>query len=283
MNADFLVSRRMFLSGAASAGSTLAAGPFSAAATSVRQRPNIVLITADDLGYGDLSGYGRADFQTPVLDRLAAQGTRFTQAYAIAPVCTPTRVGLMTGQYPARHPIGLHEPLTSRDFGLDPSGSILASLLKKSGYTNALVGKWHLGARPQFHPNRHGFDEFFGPLSGAIDYVAHTSAGGGGTISTATKNPYTSTAMSPISSRMRRFASFVSGVSPSFSATKAQHPIGPGRLAVIPPRLHHGARVDGAWARVRPAAFRIWCLPWTRRLAGSLPHLMRPALPSGRW
>src|SRR5688572_4347299 len=66
-------------------------------------RPNIIYIMADDLGYGDLSGYGRTSYSTPTLDKLAAEGTRFTQAYAIAPVCTPTRVGLMTGQYPGRH------------------------------------------------------------------------------------------------------------------------------------------------------------------------------------
>ncbi|MGH7443279.1 MAG: sulfatase-like hydrolase/transferase, partial [Longimicrobiales bacterium] len=140
-------------------------------------QPNIVLITADDLGYGDLSGYGRADYLTPVLDRLAVEGTRFTQAYAIAPVCTPTRVGLMTGRYPARHPIGLHEPLTlsgeDREIGLAPSQPTLASLLKSAGYTTGLFGKWHLGVAPAFHPNLHGFDEFFGPLSGVVDYVDH--------------------------------------------------------------------------------------------------------------
>ena len=76
-----------------------------------RQQPNIVYIMTDDLGYADLSGYGRKDYATPALDRLASQGTRFTQAYAIAPVCTPTRVGLLTGQYPARHRAGLWEPL----------------------------------------------------------------------------------------------------------------------------------------------------------------------------
>jgi arylsulfatase A-like enzyme len=141
------------------------------------QRPNIVLVTADDLGYGDLSSYGRADYRTPVLDQLAAQGTRFTQAYSIAPICTPTRVGLMTGRYPARHPVGLREPLTlseeDRQIGLEPSHPTLSSLLKEAGYTNGLFGKWHLGVSPEFHPNRHGFDEFFGPLSGVVDYTSH--------------------------------------------------------------------------------------------------------------
>ncbi|MGI9041605.1 MAG: sulfatase-like hydrolase/transferase [Gemmatimonadales bacterium] len=146
------------------------------------ERPNIIYISADDLGYGDLSGYGRADYQTPVLDRFGAEGMRFMQAYAIAPICTPTRVGFMTGRYPARHPIGLKEPLTTseehRRLGLDPAHPTVSSLLKRAGYTTALFGKWHLGFRPEFQPGRHGFDEFFGPLSGAVDYVAHRDMSG---------------------------------------------------------------------------------------------------------
>ena len=179
MKRDWRVSRRTFLS---SAGAVAAATRPTIANPSVRKQPNIVLITADDLGYGDLSCYGRADYRTPVLDRLASQGTRFTQAYAIAPLCTPTRVGLMTGRYPARNPIGLHEPLTSsgadRKLGLDPSIPTLPSLLRKAGYRTALFGKWHLGIDPRFHPNRHGFDEFFGPLGGVIDYASHTRPSG---------------------------------------------------------------------------------------------------------
>lgn len=173
------MNRRTFLRLSSAAG----AGAFAAQASALgagrpvqqRRRPNIVLITADDLGYGDLSSYGRADYRTPVLDRLAAQGTRFTQAYSIAPTCTPTRVGLMTGRYPARHPVELREPLTLSDaeIGLEPSHPTLSSLLKEVGYTNALFGKWHLGLKPAFHPNQHGFDEFFGPLSGVVDYTAH--------------------------------------------------------------------------------------------------------------
>ena len=179
MNSSEL-SRRAFLSAAGLAAGSVAIQQASPAFGQLqpRRRPNIVLITADDLGYGDLSGYGRADFQTPVLDRLASQGTRFTHAYSIAPICTPTRVGLMTGRYPSRHPVGLREPLTGgprdREMGLEPSHPTLSSLLKKAGYTNGLFGKWHLGFLPEFHPLRHGFDQFFGPLSGAIDYVSHT-------------------------------------------------------------------------------------------------------------
>lgn len=185
MDCKSALDRRSFLAwtGVGAGGLAVQSGLGAALASSPRSdRPNILLISADDLGYGDLSGYGRPDYQTPVLDRLAAQGTRFTQGYAIAPICTPTRVGLMTGRYPARHPAGLREPLTlspaDRAMGLDPAQPTLSSLLKSAGYTTALFGKWHLGVRPEFHPNRHGFDEFFGPLTGAVDYVAHHTPSG---------------------------------------------------------------------------------------------------------
>src|SRR3546814_19180398 len=112
MSGKAKTSRRSFISFLGGSGAALAAAPLANLSAPKAQPPNIVLITADDLGYGDLSSYGRVDFQTPVLDRLSSQGTRFTQAYSIAPVCTPTRVGLMTGRYPARTPIGLREPLT---------------------------------------------------------------------------------------------------------------------------------------------------------------------------
>lgn len=166
---------------------TGAAGAATAAAlplghTNPGQPPNIVLITADDLGYGDLSSYGRADFATPQLDGLAAEGVRFTHAYSIAPICTPTRVGMMTGRYPARFPVGLREPLTlsaeDSKLGLAPSPLTLPARLKSVGYTTGLFGKWHLGAEPQFHPNRHAFDLFFGPLGGALDYISHTDPAG---------------------------------------------------------------------------------------------------------
>jgi arylsulfatase A-like enzyme len=178
------LDRRSFLGRLAGGAAALATAPRLSAGDQRPggDRPNIVFIAADDLGYGDLSGYGRADYETPVLDRLASEGMRFTQAYSIAPICTPTRVGFMTGRYPARHPIGLREPLTESpadsERGLDPAHPTVTSLLKRAGYTNALVGKWHLGIKPEYHPNRHGFDEFFGPLSGAVDYVSHTDPRG---------------------------------------------------------------------------------------------------------
>jgi len=142
------------------------------------ERPNIVFILADDLGYGDLSCYGRPDYRTPALDGLAREGIKFLSAYAAAPVCTPTRCALATGRYPQRLPVGLREPLKDPeaeiDIGLPPEHPTVASRLKAAGYATALVGKWHLGWKPEFGPNRHGYDEFFGILSGAADYFTHS-------------------------------------------------------------------------------------------------------------
>ena len=137
--------------------------------------PNILFILADDLGYGDLSCYGRPDYRTPHLDRLAREGLRFTSNYTAAAVCSPTRVALMTGRYPARLPVGLAEPLVYGDnsVGLPPEHPTPASLLKAAGYKTALIGKWHLGFLPEFGPLRHGFDEFYGILGGAVDYFSH--------------------------------------------------------------------------------------------------------------
>lgn len=139
-----------------------------------RGRPNLILIMADDLGYGDLGFTGRRDYATPAIDRIAREGVTLTQAYAAAPVCTPTRVALHTGRYPARYPVGLLEPLTKQsDIGLPTAPPTLAQQLKQVGYKTALVGKWHLGIAPQFHPTRHGYDEFYGMLGAAADYQSH--------------------------------------------------------------------------------------------------------------
>jgi arylsulfatase A-like enzyme len=138
-------------------------------------RPNIIFILADDLGWGDLSCYGRPDYRTPNIDALALQGTRFTDAYSASAVCTPTRCGYITGRYPGRFKVGLQEPITAanREDGLEPGQPTIGSLLKQSGYDTALIGKWHLGFRLEWGPNAHGFDEFFGILSGAGDYFLH--------------------------------------------------------------------------------------------------------------
>jgi arylsulfatase A-like enzyme len=145
-------------------------------------RPNIIYIMADDLGYADLSCYGRKEYQTPNLDKLASQGLKFINAYAGAPLCTPTRTSFMTGRYPARTPVGLIEPLAGSKqdsaIGLTPDQTSLPALLKKSGYETFLVGKWHLGFLPAFSPNKNGFDEFFGFHGGGLDYISHTDPKG---------------------------------------------------------------------------------------------------------
>src|SRR5262245_5346550 len=171
------VTRREFL------GTTVGATAFITTSglgqSTPSRRPNVLFILADDMGYGDLSCYGRPDYQTPVLDNLARQGVKFTSAYAAAPVCTPTRCAFVTGRYPHRLAVGLKEPLTGSDLdiGLPPEHPTVASLLKANGYDTALIGKWHLGWKPEFGPNRHGYDEFFGILSGAGDYFTHRASG----------------------------------------------------------------------------------------------------------
>src|SRR3954468_759482 len=175
--AGVLMKRREFIHTAIAA---TAAGSVLEARQASRPRPNILFILADDLGYGDLSCYGRPDYRTPHLDRLAREGVRFTGNYTAAAVCTPTRVALMTGRYPARLPIGLVEPLAYGDnsVGLPPEHPTPASLLKAVGYQTALIGKWHLGYLPEHGPIRHGFDEFYGILSGGVDYFSHLEPSG---------------------------------------------------------------------------------------------------------
>ena len=155
------LSRRDFFGVAAGTAAAALSAPRVARA---QGRPNVLFILADDLGYGDLSSYGRPDYSTPVLDRLATQGMKFTSAYAAAPVCTPTRVAFMTGRYPQRYEVGLQEPLTasSPPVGLPAGQPTVASRMRAAGYETALIGKWHLGWLPEFQPNRHGFDEFYG-------------------------------------------------------------------------------------------------------------------------
>jgi arylsulfatase A-like enzyme len=177
------ISRRKFIktsmAGAILAGTTRIALPKN-------RPPNVLFILADDLGYGDLSCFGRQDYDTPNLDRLAQQGIRFTAAYSASPVCTPTRCAFVTGRYPARTPVGLQEPLRwKRDLGdkvttlgLSPDHPTVASLLKGKGYETVLIGKWHLGYLPKFGPNHHGFDKFFGILSGAADFFTHKDGNG---------------------------------------------------------------------------------------------------------
>ena len=141
-------------------------------------RPNILFILADDLGYADVSCYGRRDFTTPNIDRIAAEGVRFTQAYANSAVCTASRVALITGRYQYRLAVGLEEPLSTRvprRIGLPADHPTLPSILKKAGYRSALIGKWHFGTLPDFGPLQSGYDYFYGFRSGAVDYFTHKS------------------------------------------------------------------------------------------------------------
>ena len=140
-------------------------------------KPNIIYIMADDLGYADLSCYGRRDYQTPNIDRLATQGMKFMQAYANSSVCSATRVALITGRYQYRLPIGLEEPLggPQRGLGLPPEHPTIPSLLKKAGYGTTLLGKWHLGYLPNYGPLKSGYDHFWGFRGPYLDYFTHKS------------------------------------------------------------------------------------------------------------
>ncbi len=150
----------------------LFAQPLSAAAGEL---PNLVVILADDLGYGDVGAYGSKQISTPHIDELAASGVKFTNGYVCSPVCAPSRAGLLTGKHPLS--FGFSDNLTPPQPGHDPafvglplSQKTIADRLKPLGYTNGIIGKWHLGELPQFSPLKRGFDEFWGYLGGGHDY-----------------------------------------------------------------------------------------------------------------
>jgi arylsulfatase A len=162
------------------------AGPASAAP------PNILLILADDLGFGDLGCYGAPDIRTPVLDQLARDGCRFSQFYSNGPECSPTRTALMTGRYQHRvgglecaigvHNVGRYDDAIrlagQHQLGLPVEEGSLPQYLKQAGYTCGLFGKWHLGYEPHFLPKQHGFDKTFGIMGGNADYFRHTEEDG---------------------------------------------------------------------------------------------------------
>ena len=141
------------------------------------KQPNILFIMADDMGYADLSCYGRRDYETPAIDSLAADGLRFMQGYANSAVCSATRTGLITGRYQYRLPVGLEEPIGMRDIGLPPDHPTLPSLLRGLGYSTTLIGKWHLGLLPKYGPLKSGYDHFWGFRGGGVDYFTHKYAG----------------------------------------------------------------------------------------------------------
>lgn len=151
-------------------------------------RPNIVFLLVDDMGYGDIGCYGAPDAKTPNLDRFASEGVRFTQFYSNGAECTPARTAFLTGRYPQRvggmecaigtGNVGRYDDAIrlagKRDLGLPAAEATLVPGLKKAGYRTAVYGKWHLGYEPKFNPLSQGFDEFVGFLGGNIDYFTHT-------------------------------------------------------------------------------------------------------------
>src|SRR5262245_47277365 len=178
MGSAFPLTRRQFISAAAVTPLTLLIRRESIQRADAR--PNIVFIMADDLGYADVSCYGRRDYETPNIDRIALEGLRFTQSYANSAVCSATRTALITGRYQYRPPIGLEEPVregSESEIGLPPGHPTLPSLLTKAGYATALVGKWHLGGPPKYGPRLNGYDHFYGIYGGAADYFRHEGRG----------------------------------------------------------------------------------------------------------
>lgn len=163
---DFL--KGVGLSTVASILPDFASGRAARAKSASGKKPNILIVFVDDMGYADLGCYGGKEIPTPHIDSIAAKGVRFTNGYVSCPVCSPTRAGLMTGRYQQR--FGYYTNAESR-IGLPTTEKTLADVLKAAGYVTGAVGKWHLGASPEFHPYKRGFDEFFGFLDGAHSYV----------------------------------------------------------------------------------------------------------------
>src|SRR6267154_1352834 len=169
------ITRRDLIRGAATGMVSLAMGADILGGQPSAKPPNIIFILADDLGYADVSCYGRPDMNTPNIDRIATRGVRFLQGYANSAVCSATRTALITGRYQYRIRVGLEEPLGGTQIGMPPEHPTLPSLLKKAGYGTTLVGKWHLGSLPTFGPLQSGYDHFYGFRGGALDYYSHSN------------------------------------------------------------------------------------------------------------
>ncbi|MCY3927216.1 MAG: sulfatase-like hydrolase/transferase, partial [Acidobacteria bacterium] len=138
--------------------------------------PNVIVILADDLGYGDIGANGSTVISTPHIDELAANGVRLTDGYVSAAVCSPMRAGLYTGRYQNRfgyeyNPTANYERNADAELGLPEDETTLGDMMREAGYATGLVGKWHLGFREQYHPLKRGFDEFFGHLGGGTSYL----------------------------------------------------------------------------------------------------------------
>ena len=141
------------------------------------QKPNVVLILADDLGIGDVGIYRQGPIQTPHIDQLARNGVKFTQAYVTHPVCSPSRAGLITGLYQQRHGWEFNVAQRDKEYGMSTEVNTMADTLSEIGYKNALIGKWHLGHQRQHHPLNRGFHDFFGVLDGGTSYINSNEPG----------------------------------------------------------------------------------------------------------
>ncbi len=143
-------------------------------ASAKRKKPNLILILTDDQGYADVGFNGSTEIKTPNIDRIAYEGARFDSGYVSFPVCGPSRAGLLTGRYQDRFGFILNPSINPADkAGLPKSEKNIAEVLKPAGYRTAILGKWHMGTHPVFHPNRRGFDYFWGFLSGGHRYFPH--------------------------------------------------------------------------------------------------------------
>lgn len=172
--ADWRVSRRRFIATIAGAvGLTAITGTRRDELFSTQKRlPNILFISADDLGYAELGVQGCKDIPTPNIDSIAQNGIRFTNGYVSCPVCAPTRAGWITGRYQQRFGFEFNPGgVPQEEFGLPLTEITIAERLKKLGYVTGCFGKWHLGFRREFHPLNRGFDEFYGFLGGAHPYL----------------------------------------------------------------------------------------------------------------
>ena len=144
--------------------------------TRIEEKPNVIVIMADDLGYGDLSSYGATDLESPNIDALVSAGMKFNFAYANCPVCSPSRASLLTGKYPELVGVpGVIRTHVENNWGfMDPNAVLLPKVLGDAGYESALIGKWHLGLESPNRPNERGFDYFHGFLADMMDdYYTH--------------------------------------------------------------------------------------------------------------
>jgi len=140
--------------------------------TQSQQKPNLIVILTDDQGYADVGFNGSTDIKTPHIDRIASEGTRFTNGYVSYPVCGPSRAGLLTGRYQDRFGFTSNPTMdpTIPENGIPTTEKNIAEVLKPAGYTSAIIGKWHMGTHPDLWPNKRGFDYFYGFLSGGHQY-----------------------------------------------------------------------------------------------------------------